>query len=94
MHHFDSFLPWERIVFVLHIAFSLTQISCMQIKKLRGRQGNEYAKHAKEVYCYGHLTVHLKQTTTKYEHCRTKTQQFCIKIYENKDGLFQDLKFY
>lgn len=58
----------------LQIAFSLTQISCMQIKKLRGRQSNEYAKHGKVVYCYGYVTLHLKQKTIKYEYSRTKTQ--------------------
>lgn len=57
----------------LQIASSLTQISCMQIKKLRGREGNEYAKHGKAIYCYGYVTVHLKQKTIKYGYHRAKT---------------------
>lgn len=52
----------------LQITFSLTQISCMQIKKLRGRQGDEYAKHGKAVHCYGYIAVHLKQKTIKHEY--------------------------
>lgn len=66
----------------LQIAFTLTQISCMQIKKLRGRQCNEYAKHGKVVYRYGYVTVHLKQETIQHEY--PKKQQFCIKTYEQK----------
>jgi len=79
---------------LLQTAFSLTQISCMQIKKLRGRQANEYARSGEVVYCYGYVTVHVKQKTIKYEYCRTKTQQFCIGTCENKDVPLQGLKFY
>lgn len=52
----------------LQIAFAPTQISCMQIKKLRGRQCNEYAKHRKVVYCYGDTTVYLRQKTSEYKY--------------------------
>lgn len=59
-------MGWDFIG--LQITFSLTQISCMQIKKLRGRRGDEYAKHGKAVHCYGYITVHLKQKTIKHEY--------------------------
>jgi len=69
--------PMGQDVIGLQIAFAPTQISCMQIKKLRGRQCNEYAKHGKVVYRYGYVTVHLKQETIQHEY--PKKQQFCIK---------------
>lgn len=60
----------------LQIAFALTQISCIQIKKLRGRQCNEYAKHGKVVYCYGYTAVYLRQ---KSEYIYPKTSSSASK---------------
>lgn len=37
VYHFDSFPPWERILLACRLHSLQQQISCMQIKKLRGR---------------------------------------------------------
>lgn len=56
----------------------------MQIKKLRGRQGDEYAKHGNAVSCYGYVCTQLKQKTIKYEYHRIRLQQFCIATGEQR----------